>query len=85
VGLVYDPRELPGVTTTWPGVAGVLQMVLEPHVFTGVYIPVEKDMVVYRSGTWVRTHDAWVLCEGHGMVHMLLTGYMVRVCQYWTY
>jgi hypothetical protein len=25
VGLVYDPRELPGVTTVRPGVAGVLQ------------------------------------------------------------
>jgi hypothetical protein len=27
--LVYDPRELPGVTTIRPGVAGVLQMVSE--------------------------------------------------------
>jgi hypothetical protein len=24
VGLVYDPRGLPGVTTVWPGMAGVL-------------------------------------------------------------
>jgi hypothetical protein len=30
VGLVYDPREQPGVTTARPGVAGVLQMVSEP-------------------------------------------------------
>jgi hypothetical protein len=30
MGLVYDPRELPVVTTARPGVAGVLQMVLEP-------------------------------------------------------
>jgi hypothetical protein len=29
VGLVYDPRGLPRVTTARPGVAGVLQMVLE--------------------------------------------------------
>jgi hypothetical protein len=29
-------------------------------------------------------HDVWVLWEGHGMVRMLLTGRMVRVCQYWT-
>jgi hypothetical protein len=29
VGLVYDPRELTGVTTTRPGVPGVLQMVSE--------------------------------------------------------
>jgi hypothetical protein len=40
---------------------------------------------VYGSGTQVRTHDAWVLWEGHGMVHMLLIGHTVRVCQYWTY
>jgi hypothetical protein len=30
MGLVYDPRKLLGVTTVRPGVAGVLQMVLEP-------------------------------------------------------
>jgi hypothetical protein len=30
VGLVYDPRGLPGVMTARPGVAGVLQMVSEP-------------------------------------------------------
>jgi hypothetical protein len=30
MGLVYDPRELPGVTITRPGVVGVLQMVSEP-------------------------------------------------------
>jgi hypothetical protein len=30
VGLVYDPRELPGVTIARPGVAGVVQMVSEP-------------------------------------------------------
>jgi hypothetical protein len=30
VGLVYDTRELPGVTTVRPGVAGVLQIVSEP-------------------------------------------------------
>jgi hypothetical protein len=30
VGLVYDPRELPGVTIARPGVVGVLQMVSEP-------------------------------------------------------
>jgi hypothetical protein len=30
VGLVYDPRGLPGVTIARPGVAGVLQMVSEP-------------------------------------------------------
>jgi hypothetical protein len=30
VGLVDDPRELPGVTTARPGVVGVLQMVSDP-------------------------------------------------------
>jgi hypothetical protein len=29
VGLIYDPRGLPGVMTTRPGVIGVLQMVSE--------------------------------------------------------
>jgi hypothetical protein len=29
VGLVYDPRVLPGVTIARPGVAGVLQIVSE--------------------------------------------------------
>jgi hypothetical protein len=30
VGMVYGPRELPGVITTGPGVYGVLQMVSKP-------------------------------------------------------
>jgi hypothetical protein len=29
MGLVYDPRGLPGVTTVRPGMVGVLQMVSE--------------------------------------------------------
>jgi hypothetical protein len=53
--------------------------------FMGAYESVEKDMVAYGLGTWVRTHDAWVLCEGHGMICMLLTGRTIRVCQCWTY
>jgi hypothetical protein len=57
----------------------------DSHSFTGAYGSVEKDTVAYGSGTWVRTHDAWVLWEGHGMVRMLLIGHTVRVCQYWTY
>jgi hypothetical protein len=40
---------------------------------------------MYGTGTWVRTHNAWVLWEGHGMVRMLLTGCTVRVCQYLMY
>jgi hypothetical protein len=39
------------------------------------YGSVKKDTVAYRSGTWVCMHDAWVLWEGHSMVHMLLTGH----------
>jgi hypothetical protein len=52
----------------------------DPRGFTGTYRSVEKDMVAYGLGTWVHTHDAWVLWEGHSMVHMLLTGRMVCVC-----
>jgi hypothetical protein len=54
----------------------------DPHGFTGAYGLVEKDMVAYGSETWVRTYDAWVLREGHGMVRMLLLGCTVHICQY---
>jgi hypothetical protein len=57
----------------------------DPHGFTGAYESVEKDTVAYRSGMWIRMHDTWVLREGHIMVCMLLTRYMIHVCQYWTY
>ena len=30
VGTIYDPRELPGVSTAVPGVDGVLQVVSKP-------------------------------------------------------
>jgi hypothetical protein len=40
----------------------------------GAYGSVEKDTVAYGPGMRVRTHDAWVLWEGHSMVRMLLTG-----------
>jgi hypothetical protein len=33
----------------------------DPHSFTGAYKSVETHTVAYWSGTWVRTHDAWVL------------------------
>jgi hypothetical protein len=45
----------------------------------------EKDTVAYRSRTWIHMHDVWVLCEGHDMVSMLLTGHMIHLCQYLTY
>jgi hypothetical protein len=32
-----------------------------PCGFTGAYRSVEKDTIAYGSGSWVRTHDAWVL------------------------
>jgi hypothetical protein len=37
-------------------------------------------MVASGLGTWVRMHDVWVIWEGHGIIGMLLTGHMVRVC-----
>jgi hypothetical protein len=49
----------------------------DPRGFMGAYGSVEKD----TTGTWVRKHDAWVLWERHGMVHMLLTGHIVHICQ----
>jgi hypothetical protein len=33
----------------------------DPRGFMGAYGLVEMDTVVYGSGTWVRTHDVWVL------------------------
>jgi hypothetical protein len=86
VGLVYDPRGLSGVTTARPRGLGVTNGIrADPHGFTDAYGSVEKDTVAYGSGTWVRTHDVWVLWEGHGMVRMLLTGRTVHVYQYWMY
>jgi hypothetical protein len=56
-----------------------------PSDFTGAYGSVEKDMVAYGSGMWVRMHNAWVLWEGYSMVHMLLTGCtdMARRGHFW--
>jgi hypothetical protein len=86
VGLVYDPKEVTGVTTVRPGVIGVSQMVSEPTLTVSrAYRSIEKDTVVYGSGTWIHTHNVWVLWKGHNMVHMLLTGRMIHVCQYWMY
>jgi hypothetical protein len=58
---------------------------VDPRGFMGAYRSVEKDTVAYESGTWVRTHNACVLREVHGMIRMLLTGHMICICQYWTY
>jgi hypothetical protein len=57
--LVYDPRELPGVTTARPGVASVLQMVLE------------STLVV----SWVRMGQLrrirWHTGQGQGYIRMM--------------
>jgi hypothetical protein len=77
---------LSGVTTARPRGLGVTNGIrADPRGFTDAYGSVEKDTVAYGSGTWVRTHDAWVLREGHGMVCMLLTGRTIRIYQYCTY
>jgi hypothetical protein len=54
VRLLYNPREISGVTTDRPR---VLQMVSEPTltVFTGRLV--EKDKMTYELVTWVRTYD----------------------------
>jgi hypothetical protein len=70
--LVYNPKRLPGVTTARPRVAGVFinGIKADPRGFMGPYGSVEKDTVTYGSGTWVRTHDAWVFWEEHGTVRV---------------
>jgi hypothetical protein len=50
-----------------------------PRSFIGTYESIEKDTMTYGLGTWVRTHDAWILWDGHGMVCMLLTGHTLRI------
>jgi hypothetical protein len=74
-----------GVMIARPWVPGVLQMVSEPTLAVSWRTgqgrgSVENDIMAYGSGTWVHTHDAWVLWEGHSMVHMLLTRHTVCVC-----
>jgi hypothetical protein len=58
VGLVYDPRELPGVTTARLGVTGVLQMISEPI------------LVVSRARTGQLRRIWWHTGQGRGYVHM---------------
>jgi hypothetical protein len=59
VGLVYDPKELPGVTTARPGVAGVLQMVSEP------------TLMVSRERTGQLRRIRWHTGQGCGYVPMM--------------
>jgi hypothetical protein len=58
VGLVYDPKGLPGVTTARPGVAGVLQMVSEP------------TLAVSRTRTGQLRRIQWCMSQGRGYVCM---------------
>jgi hypothetical protein len=59
VGLVYDPRGLPGVMTARPGVAGVLQMVSEP------------TLAVSRAHTGQLRRIRWRTGQGCGYVRMM--------------
>jgi hypothetical protein len=58
VGLVYDPRELTGVTAARPGVAGVLQMVSE------------LTLTVSRMRTSQLRRIRWRTGQGRGYVRM---------------
>jgi hypothetical protein len=59
VGLVYDPRGLPGVTTARPGVVGVLEMVLE------------STLVVSRVRMGQLRRIQWRMGQGRGYVRMM--------------
>jgi hypothetical protein len=58
MGLVYDPNGLPGVMTTRPEVAGVLQMVSEP------------TLTVSRARTGQLRRVQWRTGQGHAYVRM---------------
>jgi hypothetical protein len=58
MGLVYEPRWLPGVTTARPGVPGVLQMVSE------------LTLSVSRARTGQLRRIWWLTGQGRGYVHM---------------
>jgi hypothetical protein len=58
MGLVYDPKGLPGVTTARPGVAGVLQMVSE------------LILAVSRARTGQLRRIRWRTGQGRGYVRM---------------
>jgi hypothetical protein len=58
VGLVYDPRGLPGVTTIRPKVLGVLQMVSDP------------TLTVSQACTCQLRRIRWCTGQGRGYVRM---------------
>jgi hypothetical protein len=59
MGLVYDPKGLPGVMTARPEVAGVLQMVSEP------------TLTVSRARTGQLRRVWWRTGQGHVYVRMM--------------
>jgi hypothetical protein len=63
IGLVYDPRgAIRSNDRQTRGNWGVTNGIrADPRGFTGAYGSVKKDTMAYGPGTWVRTHDAWVL------------------------
>ena len=59
VGTIYDPRELPGVSTAGTGVDRLLQIVSKPikvHLFLGSLS--RKNLQVKRA--WPKTILGWV-------------------------
>jgi hypothetical protein len=58
VGLVYDPMQLPGVTSARPRVPRVLLMVLEP------------TLVVSRTRTSQLRRMRWCMGQGRGYIRM---------------
>jgi hypothetical protein len=72
VGLVYDPRGLPGVTTARPRVAELLQMVSKPTIAVSRVHTGQLRMIQWRTGQvhrYVhmmrgssRTDTVWYVC-----------------------
>jgi hypothetical protein len=75
---------LSGVMTVRPGVAGVLQMVSELILAVSWACAGQLRRIRWHTGQgrgYVRMTRG--SSEMDGIIHMLLTGRTVRVCQYW--
>jgi hypothetical protein len=59
MGLVYNPRGLPGVTTVRPGVAGVLQMVSK------------LTLAISHARTSQLRRIRWRTGQGRGYIRMM--------------
>jgi hypothetical protein len=59
MGLVYNPRGLPGVTTVRPGVAGVLQMVSK------------LTLAISHARTSQLRRIQWRTGQGRGYIRMM--------------